>query len=349
MGTSRVNRTSSPLRLRNVLVGAAIVAGCAAAVLVTSGDDRPVMAAAQLNTASTLATAPATAAVAVPNAAVDPNAVVDPSAVVDPNAVVDPTVRPSAASSIESAATTPGAPTGSTVTGSGTTPEPSAAPDPAVPSAAPPAATAGAQVDRPLHTTGTVNVRDTPGPTGAVVVVLDGGQSVVGGQPADGWVPVHVGDVVGWVSADYLADGTAPAAAPLPEPAAASGSSGNWMTDLLPQVDPGGIATWVFERNGSWGASDGHTVWIDPDLPSDKRLSVMVHEYSHALQVRVYGSMDASVAGLSALIGGGTNDVTANESTADCMALALGATWINYGCSDSLQAAASAILAGQRP
>jgi len=239
--------------------------------------------------------------------------------------------------------------TGSGMTGSGMTPEPSAAAVPAVPSAAPPVATTGTQIDRPLHTTGTVNVRDAPGTAGAVIVVLDGGQSVVGGQSADGWVPVHAGDVVGWVSADYLADGAAPAAAPLPESAAASGSSGNWMTDLLPQVDPGGIANWVFERNGSWGASDGHTVWIDPDLPSDKRFSVMVHEFSHVLQVRVYGSMDASVAGLSALIGGGTTDVTANESTADCMALALGATWVNYGCQDSLQAAASAILAGQRP
>ena len=50
-----------------------------------------------------------------------------------------------------------------------------------------------------------------------------------------------------------------------------------------------------------------------------------------------------------ALIGAGSADVRANESTADCMALMLGATWINYGCPDSLQAAASAILAGQRP
>ena len=61
------------------------------------------------------------------------------------------------------------------------------------------------------------------------------------------------------------------------------------------------------------------------------------------------GAMDDSVAGLSALVGGGANDVSANESTADCMALTLGATWVNYGCPDSLQAAAAAILAGQRP
>ena len=54
-------------------------------------------------------------------------------------------------------------------------------------------------------------------------------------------------------------------------------------------------------------------------------------------------------AALSALIGGSPDDVTANESTADCMALMQGATWVNYGCQDSLRDAATAILAGHRP
>ena len=121
------------------------------------------------------------------------------------------------------------------------------------------------------------------------------------------------------------------------------------MTDLLPQVDPGGAATWVFERNGSWGASDGHTIWIDPDIPPADRFSVLVHEYSHVLQVRVYGSLDESVAAMSALIGGSPSDVTGNESAADCMALMQGATWTNYGCDDALRPAAAAILAGHRP
>jgi hypothetical protein len=198
---------------------------------------------------------------------------------------------------------------------------------------------------RAMHATDSANIRGAPGTDAAVAAVLSGGEPVTAGVTVDGWVPVHVGDVYGWTSAEYLADG-APAAQAAAPPA---GSSGSWMTDLIPQVDPAGIATWVFERNGSWGASDGYTVWIDPDLPSDKRFSVMVHEFSHVLQVRVYGSLDGSVAGLSALIGGGSTDVSANESTADCMALTLGATWVNYGCPDSLQAAATAILAGQRP
>ena len=223
-------------------------------------------------------------------------------------------------------------------------PPASSSPDPAADPTAAGAVSAETLITgRAMYASDSANVRSSPDTGAAVAAVLSGGDQVTAGVTVDGWVPVHVGDVYGCVSAEYLAEGTAPAAAPTAE------SSGNWMTDLIPQVDPAGMATWVFERNGSWGASDGYTVWIDPDLPSDKRFSVMVHEFSHVLQVRVYGSMDASVAGLSALIGGGTTDVTANESTADCMALALGATWVNYGCQDSLQAAASAILAGQRP
>lgn len=113
------------------------------------------------------------------------------------------------------------------------------------------------------------------------------------------------------------------------------------MQDLLPQVDPAGTANWIFERNQAWGASDGYNIYIDPDMPSDKRFSVMVHEYSHVLQAQVFGSLNASVAAL-----GGTAD---NEKTADCMAQMLGASWINYGCPDSYRDAAAAILAGQRP
>lgn len=132
-------------------------------------------------------------------------------------------------------------------------------------------------------------------------------------------------------------------------PATAAASGGNWMTELVPQIDPDGRATWVFGRNGGWGASDGHTIYIDPDVPTDKRFSVLVHEYGHVLEARVYGSLDASIAALSALTGAGSSDITANESTADCIALLQGATWVNYGCDDSLRAAASAILAGHRP
>jgi hypothetical protein len=142
-----------------------------------------------------------------------------------------------------------------------------------------------------------------------------------------------------------------PAADPAPADethAAADSSAANWMEALIPEVDPGGEANWVLERKGGWGASDGHTNYIDPNVPSDKRFSVMVHELGHVKQVEVYGSLTASVAAMSAITGAGSSNVSANEKTADCIALMLGATWINYGCPDSLRNAASAVLAGHR-
>lgn len=206
---------------------------------------------------------------------------------------------------------------------------------------------------RQMYATGTVNVRDARGTEGTTIVDgLSGGEAVTAGDTVDGWVPVHAGDTFGWVSADYLADGTPPtvAAQPAAEPEPADpASSSNWMEQLIPQVDPGGEANWVFERNHAWGASDGHTNYIDPDVPADKRFSVMVHEFSHVKQVEVYGSLGNSIAALSAINGGSPSDNSANESTADCMALMLGATWVDYGCQDSLRDAAAAILAGRRP
>ncbi len=206
---------------------------------------------------------------------------------------------------------------------------------------------------RVMHAVAEVNVRDAPGTDGTTVISrLVSGAAVTAGKTADGWVPVRTGETLGWVSADFLADGEAPPAseppaAPADAPAPPPASSGNWMTDLLPQIDPGGAAQWEFWRNGGWGATNGHTVYIDPDVPADKRFSVMIHEYSHVLQVQVYGSIDASAAAMGAIAG--MSATAANESTADCMALMQGATWVDYGCQDSLRGAAEAILAGHRP
>ncbi len=204
-----------------------------------------------------------------------------------------------------------------------------------------------------MYTLAEVNLRDAPGTQGTTVIsTLDSGAAVTAGKTAGGWVPVKAGETLGWVSADFLADGGAPpagaaTAAQEDAPAVPQAPSGNWMTDLLPQIDPGGAAHWEFRRNGGWGATDGHTVYIDPDVPADKRFSVMIHEYSHVLQVQIYGSNDASAAAMSAV--SGMSATAANESTADCMALMQGATWVDYGCQDSVRGAAEAMLAGHRP
>lgn len=115
-----------------------------------------------------------------------------------------------------------------------------------------------------------------------------------------------------------------------PKPAPA-----NWMEEALPQVDGNGLGVWLFEENpvtGAWGTTDGHTVWISPDVPDYAQWSVMVHEYSHLLQAQYYGSLDAAA---------GQVDI---ESLADCMANELGATFNYYGCDEALVPLARAIL-----
>jgi len=227
-----------------------------------------------------------------------------------------------------------------------------APPPPSTPEPAPAGPSAQALVTgRTMYATEAVNVRDAPGTNGtSVLATLNAREQVTAGDAVDGWLPVHVGEQYGWVKSGYLADGTPPEPAPAAAaPAAPAASSGNWMEALVPQVDPNGMATWVFRRNGGWGASDGHTNYIDPNVPADKRFSVMVHELSHVMQVQVYGSLGKSVAAMSAITGSSSSDVSSNEETADCMALMLGASWINYGCPKSLRGAASAILAGHRP
>jgi hypothetical protein len=93
------------------------------------------------------------------------------------------------------------------------------------------------------------------------------------------------------------------------------------MEALLPSVDPSGLGHWIFERNGSWGATDSNrNVWIDPGTPESYRYSVMIHEERHVLQVQQYGNLTNARA------------VMDIESDADCYALAHGATWVDYGC-----------------
>lgn len=149
------------------------------------------------------------------------------------------------------------------------------------------------------------------------------------------------------VPAEPVVDEQTPVAAE-PEPAPVVEQAANWMEALRPQIDPEGLATWVFEARGAWGASDGHTVFIDPDVPEDKRWSVMVHEYGHVLQVRHYGSLDATAEAMNAVVGAGPTDQGPTESNADCIAELLGATWTDYGCQDALRPAAAALVSDDR-
>jgi len=346
----------------NVVIGIAVLAA-AAVVLVTGVTSRDSVSAARPHTAATpssgLTTAspanesPATTAlIALPEASAQPLQPTIAAQSTEPPAV--PVVAPLTAEPVPAPAPVEEAPAA------------------VAPTVAPAAPAAEALITgRMMYATEPVNVRSAPDKHGtSVLVSLDSREQVTAGDSVDGWVPVHAGDVYGWVKSGYLAEGTAPAPAPAAaraarapaaaptraaptkaaptEAAPAAESAGNWMEALIPRVDPNGVANWVFSRNGGWGASDGHTNYIDPGVPSNKRYSVMVHEYSHVLQAQVYGSLSKSIAAMSALTGASPSDASANEKTADCMALLLGASWINYGCPDSLRGAASAIVAGRR-
>lgn len=120
-----------------------------------------------------------------------------------------------------------------------------------------------------------------------------------------------------------------PISAPTVQEAPAQIEYANWMEALLPSVDPNHYGNWNFYRNGGWGASDGVNIYIDPDSPSDLHYSIMVHEYAHLLQKRAYGSIWNS---------------PDTEHEADCIALELGATWLDYSCPDSLRAGAAEIV-----
>jgi hypothetical protein len=109
---------------------------------------------------------------------------------------------------------------------------------------------------------------------------------------------------------------------------------------------------WVLTgRYGHYGATDlaSGAVFISPSVPARRLDSVVRHEWAHVLQIRVYGSAAATIAGLNAAFGG--SGMTGVERAADCMALQLGATWTNYtSCSSpAWQRGAARLLAGRRP
>lgn len=113
-----------------------------------------------------------------------------------------------------------------------------------------------------------------------------------------------------------------------------------------------GVATWVVtNRYGHWGATDlaNGDIYISPSIPASKVYAVASHEYAHARTLYNYGwNLRAANTALKSWFGGG--DVTARERAADCMAVALGATWTNYtSCPNAHWRQGSRILlAGRR-
>lgn len=137
-----------------------------------------------------------------------------------------------------------------------------------------------------------------------------------------------------------------------PKPVAHHSTSLGQAVSRIPSYGAHRRARWVLTgKYGHWGATDlaSGTVYISPSVPASRLDSVVRHEWAHVLQIRVYGSASATVAGLNAYFGG--SGMTGVERAADCMALQLGATWTNYtSCSSpAWQRGAARLLAGRRP
>ena len=97
----------------------------------------------------------------------------------------------------------------------------------------------------------------------------------------------------------------------------------------IPSYDPA-VARWHVEDMGSWGAADLDTgdIYIAPRAPLDKLVSIVLHEYAHALTGYLYGGRWPAQAAADRYFG--QRGEYGLEVEADCMARVQGATWTWY-------------------
>jgi hypothetical protein len=124
----------------------------------------------------------------------------------------------------------------------------------------------------------------------------------------------------------------------------------NAAISRIPGYRQGGIRWSVTGRYGHYGTTDLATsaIYISPNVPLSLLDSVVRHEYAHVVSVRAYGGQwQTAKSALNRAYGG--SGMTGAERAADCMARAMGATWLNYtACtSSSWQAMAQRLLSGR--
>jgi hypothetical protein len=133
-------------------------------------------------------------------------------------------------------------------------------------------------------------------------------------------------------------------------PGPTSWSALNAAIARIPSYRPG-AARWVVQNTGWWATADWGrgVIYISPTTPQRKLYDVVVHEWSHILQVRVYGgSVNATEKATRDYFGG--SGLNGAEYAADCMAILQGAHWTHYtSCSNAhWRAGARRLLAGHR-
>ncbi len=127
------------------------------------------------------------------------------------------------------------------------------------------------------------------------------------------------------------------------------------MLAIAKTIDPRGTIGWSWASlpTGASGRSEpwARTIQISVGNTTRYLRAVMLHEWSHVLQYRAFGTIDPwsdAVQAFNALLGhpGDRHDYTGVEHGADCIALALGAGYLGYGCPVALRAFGARIAHG---
>lgn len=127
------------------------------------------------------------------------------------------------------------------------------------------------------------------------------------------------------------------------------------MTALAKSIDPKNSVKWVWTALPT-GVSGQALPWkATIDIASGNSVrylrAVMLHEWSHVLQYRAFPGADpwgSAIAAFNAKIGdpGDRTSYNGVEHGADCIALALGADYLGYGCPAALRSFGAQIAHG---
>lgn len=127
------------------------------------------------------------------------------------------------------------------------------------------------------------------------------------------------------------------------------------MSAIAKTIDPHGTINWVWTPStrftGQAEPWNGRILISSTGNQTRYLRAIMLHEWSHVLQYRAFGSGDGwwnAVQAFNALLGDAhdQDSYTGLEHGADCMALAMGANYLSYGCPAALRVFGTRIARG---
>jgi len=127
------------------------------------------------------------------------------------------------------------------------------------------------------------------------------------------------------------------------------------MLAIAKDIDPKGTVAWMWSALPTGTAGQAHPWSNRIDIASGNSghhlRAVMLHEWSHVLQYRAFGTIDPwwdAVQAFNALLGhpGDRSNYDGVEHGADCIAATLGADYLGYGCPAALRVFGASIAHG---